>query len=380
MDIKKTSMKNIIFLIIFSIFIWWLFENFKFVGWAFGLFLEIIAPFIIGLVIAFILNKPMTFLEKKLFNKKGLFKGKISKYKRPISLLITIIFFALVIALVLILVIPNLIAAGKEIAEKIPSYWDNLQVFVENSSKNYPQINDQIKNIKFNDITSGLFSFLRGGLSNWIGSTFSVVTSIISVFVSVVIGFVFSIYFLLQKESLIIGLKKFIYAIFPLRVSNRIVYIGKITNEAFSDFLFSQSIIALILGLLFLVIMLIFGFPYALMISVIISLTTFIPLIGPFIGLIVGAFLIFVEDPKMAGFFIILFLVLQQLEGNLIFPKVVGKASGLSPVWILAAVTIGGSVFGIIGIVIFVPLFTVIHKLLKEYTDRKLEEKKIDKF
>lgn len=378
MDIKKISMKKVMFLIVFTIFIWWLFENFKFVGWGFGIFLEISTPFIIGLVIAFILNKPMTLLEEKIFDKKGLFKGKMSKHKRPISLLITIIIFAIVIALVLILVIPNLIEAGKEIAEKIPSYWDNLQVFIEKSSINYPQINEQIKNINFNDVTSNLFSFLQGGFSNWIGSTFNVVTSIIGVFVSLAIGLVFSVYFLLQKESLIIGVKKFIYAIFPINVSDRIVYIGKITNESFSDFLFSQTLISIILGLLFLVIMLIFRFPYALMISVIITLTTIIPLIGPFIGLVIGAFLIFVEDPRMAGFFIILFLVLQQIEGNFIYPNLVGKKSGLSPVWILAAVTIGGSVFGIIGIIIFVPLFTVIHKLLKEYTDRKLEEKKID--
>lgn len=129
---------------------------------------------------------------------------------------------------------------------------------------------------------------------------------------------------------------------------------------------------------MFFITMMIFSFPYALMVSIIIAISAFIPIVGSFIGLVIGSFLIFVEDPKMAGFFIILFFVLQQVEGNLIFPKVVGKASGLSSVWILAAVTLGGSLMGILGIIIFVPLFSVIQKLLKEYTDKRLEEKQID--
>ena len=114
------------------------------------------------------------------------------------------------------------------------------------------------------------------------------------------------------------------------------------------------------------------------MVSIIIAISAFIPIVGSFIGLAIGAFLIFVESPKLAGSFVILLLVLQQIEGNLLYPRVVGNASGLSSVWILAAVTLGGSLMGILGIIIFVPLFSVIQKLLKEYTDRKLEEKNIN--
>ncbi len=378
MEMKTIPMKKAIFFIVFAIFIWWLFENFKFVGSGLNLLLEILAPFIIGLGIAFILNKPMSFIEEKLFAKKGLFKGKLSKYKRPISLSITLILFIFVIAVVLILVIPNLIEAGGQIAEKVPKYLENLQEYIKNSSIKYSEINNQIQKINFEDISNSLLSFIKGGFSNWIGTTFTVVSSAIGGFVSTGIGLVFAVYFLLQKEDLSISIKKLIYAVFPLKVSNRIIYIGKITRKSFSEFLTGQTLDALALGVLFFISMMIFSFPYALMISVIITFSALIPILGSFIGLVIGAFLIFVEDPTMAGFFIILFLVLQQIEGNLIYPKVVGKASGLSPVWILAAVTIGGSVMGILGIILFVPLFSVIQKLLKEYTDRKLKEKNID--
>jgi len=379
MEINTKSTKKAMFLIVFAIFVWWLFENFKFVGKGLNIFLEILAPFIIGLAIAFILNKPMSFIEGKLFSKKGLFKGKRSKYKRPISLLITLILFFLVIAIVLILVIPNIIEAGGHLAEIVPGYLDNLQEYVKDISIKYPQIGNLILNINFEDVGKSILEFLKGGISNWIGPTFTVLTSLIGGFVSTVIGFVFSIYFLLQKEELILNIKKLLFSALPLNVAERTIYIAKITKEAFSEFITGQSLDALALGTLFFVSMLIFRFPYALMISVIITITAFIPIVGTFIGLIVGAFLIFVENPTMAIYFVILFLVLQQIEGNFIYPRVVGKAAGLPPVWIIAAVTLGGSLLGIVGIILFVPLFSVIQKLLIEYTDRKLKEKKLEK-
>lgn len=379
MEINTKSTKKAMFLIVFAIFVWWLFENFKFVGKGLNIFLEILAPFIIGLAIAFILNKPMSFIEGKLFSKKGLFKGIRSKYKRPISLLITLILFFLVIAIVLILVIPNIIEAGGHLAEIVPGYLDNLQEYVKDISIKYPQIGNLILNINFEDVGKSILEFLKGGISNWIGPTFTVLTSLIGGFVSTVIGFVFSIYFLLQKEELILNIKKLLFSALPLNVAERTIYIAKITKEAFSEFITGQSLDALALGTLFFVSMLIFRFPYALMISVIITITAFIPIVGTFIGLIVGAFLIFVENPTMAIYFVILFLVLQQIEGNFIYPRVVGKAAGLPPVWIIAAVTLGGSLLGIVGIILFVPLFSVIQKLLIEYTDRKLKEKKLEK-
>ncbi|NLC65692.1 MAG: AI-2E family transporter [Clostridium sp.] len=378
MKIKTNMMKKAMLLIVFTISIWWVFENFKFVGRVLSLFLGIISPFIIGLVIAFILNKPMSFIEEKLFEDRGPFRGLKDKHKRPISYLITLILFILVIAIVSILVVPNLVGAGKELAEKIPSYWENLQDYIKNSPIESYKINDLIQEIDFKEISDNIASFVSGRLVAWLGSTVTVFSSVIGGIISAGLGIVFSVYFLLQKEELALNIKKLIYAVFPVNVAERIIYIGKVTKESFSNFLTGQTLDALALGGLFFISMMIFSFPYAMLISIIIAISAFIPIVGSFIGLLIGAFLIFIESPKMAGLFIILFLVLQQVEGNLIYPKVVGKASGLSSVWVLAAVTLGGSLMGIIGIIIFVPLFSVIQKLLKEYTDRKLEEKNID--
>ncbi len=378
MQIKTRRMKKAMFLILYAILLWWIFDNFKFMANGFILFLGIIAPFIIGLIIAFILNKPMTFIEEKLF-KRGKILGKLKdKYNRPISLFITLILFIVVIALVLVLVIPNLIESGNELADKIPKYWDQTEGYIKNAATQYPVVNDLVKEVDFQNITDSIYSFVKGGFTNWLGSIFSVFTSVIGGLVSAGLGFVFAIYFLLQKETLIEGVKKLIFAVFPLNVASRICYIGNITKDSFSQFLVGQSIEVLIIGSLFFVAMMIFQFPYALMVSIIIAITAFIPIVGSFVGLVVGAFLIFVESPNMAGYFIILFLVLQQIEGNFIYPKVVGKASGLSPVWILAAVTLGGSLMGIVGIILFVPLFSVIQKLLSEYVDNKLEGKDIN--
>ena len=377
MEIKTARMKKAMFLIVFTIFIWWIFDNIKVVGKGFNIFLGIISPFIVGLVIAFILNRPMTFIEEKLFYKGKIFGGLKDKYRRPISFLLTLILFILIIALVLILVIPNLVGAGQQLGDKLPTYWENIQEYIKNSSTKYPKLNDLIQNIDLAKINDNIYNFVKGGLLNWLGSTFSVFSSVLGGILSLTLGFVFSVYFLLQKETFVDGLKKLIYAIFPLNVAERIIYIGEVTKDSFSQFLTGQSLEALIIGGLFFITMLIFRFPYALMVSVIIAITAFVPIVGSFIGLLIGTFLIFVESPKMAGFFIILFFTLQQIEGNLIYPKVVGKVSGLSSVWILAAVTLGGSLMGIVGIILFVPMFSVIQKLLSEYIDKRLEEKDI---
>lgn len=377
MEIKTDRMKKAMFLIVFAILTWWIFANIQFVSKGLNLFLGILSPFIIGLVIAFILNKPMSFIEEKLFYKGRVLGGLKENYKRPISFLLTLILFIVIIAIVSVLVVPNLIEAGKQLADKLPKYWEGLQEYVKNSSIKYSKINEFIQEIDFEEINDNIYNFVKGGLLNWLGSTFTVFSSVFSGLLSIGLGFVFAVYFLLQKESLIDGIKRLIYAVFPLNIARRICYIGSVTRNSFSQFLTGQTIDALILGGLFFISMMIFRFPYALMVSIIIAISAFIPIVGSFVGLLIGTFLIFVENPKMAGFFIILFFTLQQIEGNLIYPKVVGKASGLSSVWILAAVTLGGSLMGIVGIILFVPMFSVIQKLLKEFVDGRLEEKKI---
>ena len=377
MEIRTNRMKEMMFLIVFAIFTWWVFANIALVGKILNMALGILSPIIIGIGIAFILNKPMSFIEDKLFSKNKVFGKLNDKFKRPISFLITLILFILVIVIVLVLVIPNLLNAGSQLADKVPAYLEGFQDYIKKSSTKYPKINDLVQQVNFDDIDQSIYNFVKGGFSNWVGSTFTVFSSVVGVIVSTGIGIVFAVYFLLQKENLILSIKKLMYAVLPLKVATRVDKIGTITRESFSEFLTGQTLDVLILGSMFFISMLILRFPYALMISILISIFSFIPIVGSFVALVIGTFLIFVESAKMAGFFIILFLVLQQIESNLIYPKVVGKASGLSSVWILAAVTLGASLMGIIGIIIFVPLFSVVQKLLKEYMDKRLKEKNV---
>lgn len=378
MEIKIKSKRNAIFLIFSAILIWWMFSNLKFIGKGLSLLLGVLLPFIIGLVIAFILNKPMSFIEEKLFGEDAIFQNLKEKFKRPMSFLITILLVLLIFTLVLIIIVPSFIEAGEELGSKLPKYWENINSYIDKSPIKSSKISNWVGNIDLDEIYSGLNTFIRGGFSSWIGSTVTIFSSVIGGIISTGLGIVFAIYFLLQKEDLSLSIERFIYASLPLNIANRILYIARITNESFSQFITGQSLDALILGGMFFIVMTIFQFPYAILVSITIAICAIIPIVGSFIGLLIGAFLIFVESPKMAGFFIILFLVLQQIEGNIIYPKVVGKASGLSPVWILTAVTLGGSLMGILGIIIFVPMFSVIQKLLKEYVDNELKEKNID--
>lgn len=377
MKVLTRSMKKWMVLILFTVVLWWIFDNIKLVGNGIGLFLGIVSPFIIGIVIAFILNKPMSFIEEKLFHKGKVFGGLKDKYARVISFLITLILFILIIALVLILVVPNLIDAGEQVADKLPGYWEKAQDYLQASSIKYSKINDWIQSIDVENFKDSIIKFVRGGFSDWLGSTFTIFSSVLGGFVSVLLGFVFAVYFLLRKEELLLSFRKFIYAVLPLNIARKTFYVSSVFNKSFSRFLTGQTLDSLAVGILFLISMKILGFPYAIMVGVLITICSFVPIVGSFIGLFIGTFLIFVESPKMAGFFIILFFVIQQVEGNLIYPKVVGKASGLSPVWTLAAVTLGGSIMGILGIILFVPIFAGIQTLLSEYIDKQLGKKEI---
>ena len=201
--------------------------------------------------------------------------------------------------------------------------------------------------------------------------------SIVSGLIDLALAFVFSIYVLFQKEKLARQMKKLILALSPKKVAEKIFYIAELSNRTFSSFLHGQLLEAVILGSLFFIAMTIFRFPYPLMISVTIAVTSIIPIFGAFIGAFIGAFLLLVIDYKMAFWFIIMFLIIQQIEGNLIYPHVVGKAAGLPSIWILVAVTVGGSLMGVLGILLFIPIFSIVYTLLSEYVNNRLKEKKI---
>jgi len=379
MEFNSKHMKKAMFLIAFAITFMWLLNNIVLVWGVIAKMLAIISPFIIGLAIAFILNIPMKSIEHKMFGENGIFKNVKRNLARPISYVLSLLLFVIAIYFVSFIIFPELAKTMQDLVLKLPDYWKDLEKYIEQNLETNPQIIDWINNIEIDwvNIRDNMFNFLKNSVLNWIGSTFSIASSVVSGLISFVLGFVFSIYVLLQKEKLIRQTKKLIAAFLSEKAFNLVYYIGSLSNKVFSSFLSGQLLEAIILGGLFFIAMSIFKFPYALMISVLIGVTALIPVFGAFIGCFIGAFLILLINPVKALWFIVMFLIIQQIEGNLIYPQVVGKASGLPSIWVLVAVSVGGSLGGPIGMLIFIPLVSVIYTLLSEYVNFRLKNKNI---
>ncbi len=375
MNLDRKSIKAILFLVFCTVVLFWGFQNLDDISKAFNSFVDIIKPFILGGAIAFVVNVPMKRIEGNLFSKSE----KLKKAKRPVAYLITLVGIVILLALAMFVIIPQIAATIEKLALQIPPAYNATREYISQLFDSNAHISEIIEklNLNFETLTEDLITLLQSSASNLLNISFSVVGTVIGGAFSFVIGFVFSIYLIFQKEKLACQGKKVIYAVFPLPIADRTVYILKMVNETFSKFISGQCLEALILGLMFFAIMTIFRFPYALLVSVLIAITALIPVIGAFIGCIIGAFLILIVNPLRALIFVIIFLVIQQLEGNIIYPKVVGSSIGLPPIWVLVAVTVGGGLFGAGGILIFIPLCSVFYALFKEMVGNKLKEKKI---
>ena len=343
---------------------------------AIGLMLSILQPFIIGAVVAFVINIPMRAIETKLFVKKH----KLSKWKRPLSFLLSILAVVLVLWAVYMLIIPQLGETVSELAVKIPAFLKEAVKVLQEVSDNNPQIQEYISGLDvstwdWNSILSKVANTLGNGIGNVLISTVSVAGSIFGVVFDAVVAFVFAVYLLMQKEALASQGERVLRAYLPEKIYIRTQHILKILHKNFSNFISSQCLEAVILGTLFVIAMTIFGFPYAVLIGTLIAVTALVPIVGAFIGCAVGAFLILVEDPILAIGFVIMFLVIQQLEGNLIYPKVVGNSVGLPAIWVLVAVSVGGSLFGVVGMLIFIPITSTLYTLLREDVNERNAKK-----
>ena len=242
------------------------------------------------------------------------------------------------------------------------------------------EVVELINSVQFDwdKIVETLIDFLKNGAGNMLNSTLTAAKSIISGISTFVIAFVFAIYILLQKKKLRIQAKKVLFAFVRKDRAEAVVKVSSLTYNTFSSFLTGQCLEAVILGSIFVVVMTIFRLPYALLVGIFIAFTALIPIFGAFLGCAVGAFLIFMVDPMKALMFIVLFLVLQQIEGNLIYPHVVGNSVGLPSIWVLAAVSIGGSLMGVVGMLIFIPIVSVAYALFREIVYLKLKKQGVD--
>ena len=358
-------MKNIMLLIVFAVLFYICVQKINSVAAGVVFAWHLVFPFILGGAIAFILNVPMHALEKRIFGKLKE-QGRAQKSARPISLILSIL-----------LVIVIFLSRQIELAIPRMQAW-----FTENFQTNQI-IEDQINNwfnsleLNWDQIIQTGIDFLRNGAGNVLGTTFSVAMTLINSVMNFVIGFVFACYILLQKEKLSVQIRKVLYAFLPGKAVRQILKVASLSYRTFSNFVTGQCLEAVILGTMFFIVMSILRFPYAMLVGVVIACTALIPIFGAFIGCVVGAFLILVVNPMQAVAFVAVFLILQQVEGNLIYPHVVGNSVGLPSIWVLVAVTVGGNLMGVVGMLVFIPLTSVLYALLRQTVHKRLKERKI---
>ena len=379
-DLNKENMKKIMCLILFTILVLVGVQNIGLVLAGVAFILGILFPFILGGAMAFVLNVPMTALEKRLFGSKRLRQNKwAGRLARPASLVLSILLVIGIIALVILVVVPELGSTITSLGTTIEQFIPTAQDWLENLFRDNEQIASQIAGLRldWDKMLQSAMNFFKTGASNILSTGMNVAMTIVSALANFFIGFVFACYVLLQKERLGQQITKALYALFSQRQVKNIHYVCGLSYKTFTSFVTGQCMEAVILGFMFFVAMSIIRLPYALLVGVLIAFTALIPIFGAFIGCAISAFLILMISPFKALIFIILFLVLQQIEGNLIYPHVVGNSVGLPSIWVLVAVTAGGSLMGIVGMLIFIPLTSVAYTLFREFVYVRLKEKEI---
>lgn len=371
----KKLKKQITELIIFSGITLWIVFNYKLFFDFVNFVLKLAMPIVVGIAIAFIINVPMRQIENKIFKIE---KRKHKKLIRLISLLLSIVIIFGILALILFLIIPEFIEAIGTLGKNLPKSLDWINSVIDKVSNISPVVDDYVKNINVGHLVSSVGI----NANNVINIMISFLSSTISKVVMFFFGFIIAIYILADKENLGRQAKKIIYAFFNTKVSDEIIRIYRLTNTTFTNFITGQCLDACLTGFEFFIILSIIKIPYALILGVLFAVTALIPYIGAFITLVVGAILVAVSNPINAVWYIIVFFVLQQFDDNFTYPKIVGKSVGLPALWALITVLIGGSIFGFIGMIISIPISSVLYTLLKEFVNYRLAKKsenKLDK-
>lgn len=375
MEISKQTKKHLMQVLAFAILLYCGIEHFNVVITAVKFVIGILLPFMIGGAIAFILNVPMKRIEKHLFPKNR----KLAKLKRPLAYILTLLIVIGVIVLAMVVVIPELGNTLTLLMAQVPAAFDTVQKWLEDIPKQWPALKPAIEdmNIDWSSISSSVVNFIQSVGTGLVSSGVGIFSGIVNGVMIFVISFTFSIYVLFQKEKLAGQVRQIMYALFPDKVTDKVISVASLANQVFSSFLSGQCLEAVILGTLFVITMSVFRMPYAMLTGIVIAITALIPVFGAFIGCAVGILLIVMVNPVQAVWFLVLFLVLQQVEGNLIYPHVVGGSVGLPSIWVLAAVTIGANVSGVIGMLLFIPLCSVLYALFRGFVKKRLKDRKV---
>lgn len=370
--------KNIYRLVLFTAVLCWSLWNYKVSLGILGSAYDIIFPFLVGAFIAFIVNVLMVKLEhvwELVFS-----KGPLLKIKRPACMVLSFLMMLAVLVFTVILVVPELQSSFRTLAKLIPPAMAKLNVILHEkaiqfnvSAADWQQLYDQWMAIQNN-----IVQYIQTNKSLLLSRTWSATTSIVGVITELVIGFVAAVYLLLEKDELAQSARRTVYAFLSKDKADYVLSAARTTHEICTGFVGGQLLVAFLLGCMCFIGMLILGLPYALVISVLVGVLALIPIIGTFFSAAIGCFLIMVAAPEKIWYFIILFLVLQRIEGDLLYPRIVGKSVGLSELWVLAAVTIGASLGGIMGMILCVPFFSIIYRLFSQKVEAELQKKNLN--
>ena len=377
MNIDRKTLRSIFWGVAGCIVLVWLLNRTDRVMQMLNFLRGLLMPFAIGAVIAFILNVPLRGIERRL--------SMIKKTgpRRALALVLTLAMISLVLALLFRLLMPQVLDTIYRLIEQFPDFLEQFKDKAKSFLESFPELNKWLsnsasfENINWSDILGKALTFAGNSAVSIIEGLLSTIGSIYSGIFNAVIAVVFAIYCLFRKEILARQGKRLLYAFVKEKRADYIVRVLRLTNQAFSNFISGQCLEAVILGSMFAVAMTIFRMPYVALVSLLIGITALIPIVGAFVGCILGAFFILVNNPMQALWFVVMFLILQQIENNVIYPKVVGKSVGLPGMWVLVAVTVGGELMGVIGMLLMIPMVSVLYTLLREITAKRLAKKGI---
>lgn len=375
MELNKKTVRTLMVLITFAVVLNATVHNLPAIGGALDALLGIASPLLFGLALAFTLNIPMTLLENKVFcvrDKRGA-KWK-QKLRRPLSLLISVLVVLIIVVSVSLIVIPRLITTITGLMRQMPLWVESLKVQLQQFEDEAPELIGWIEafNIDWPSIEASVLSFLRQGVGSVLSNAVTVATSVFGSATSAALAIIFALSALCRKERLAAQCKALVRAYLKPDYAERVIEVTQMTSRAFFGFITGQILEAMILGVLCFLGMLLFRFPQAFLISTMVCVTAVIPIFGALISAVVGALLIMVTSSLGQGVgFIVFFVVLQQIEGNVIYPRVMGNNVGLPALWVLVAITLGGGAFGVVGMLVSIPIFAVVYTLLRESVRRR---------
>ncbi len=363
---NKKEIKKYLFIGLIAVAVMILIKNLNYIGGFISLIFTAVYPLILGCAIAFVFNIFLSFCERYYFPKHK--DDFFSQSRRPVCLVFSICIVLTVIFFIMKLVIPEMIASGKVLYQEMPAIVDNLKQWAIKNSENLPDIQKKIYdlNINWSAVTENIAKFLTSGATGIISSVAGIIGSFTISITKIVIAIIFAVYILIFKDGIKSGLVRVKNAYLNKKTADCIKHIYDITNKTFKSFFVGQFTEAIVLGVLCTIGMLILRLPYAVMTGTVVGVTAIVPIVGAYIGAVVGAFMILTINPMQAVIFIIFLIILQQIEGNFIYPRVVGSSIGLPSIWVLASVTVGGSMFGIIGMLLGVPVVATLYKLVCE--------------